>query len=103
MDEQKKDMMIICTPCYKCNKDMLVALVGDDSGNMNYGPESFNPQEIALAKKNAVLLKNVNSKTAEESYLANICGGCGAFIGKWYYFANYYTEALYGRLKYRRV
>lgn len=96
-------MMLITAPCWQCNKDMLVALVGDDNGNMDYGPEGFNPKEITLAEKNGVLLKKVNSKTAEETYLANVCPGCGAFVGQWFYFANYYTEALYGHLKYRRV
>lgn len=98
-----RPMMIITAPCWQCDKDMLVALVGDDNGNMGYGPEDFNQEEIALAKKNGVLLKKIDSKTAEETYLANICPACGAFVGKWFYFANYYTEALYDRLKYRRI
>lgn len=45
----------------------------------------------------------VESKTAEESYKANVCPHCDAFIGEWFIFAHYYCEALYGRLEYRRV
>ncbi len=96
-------MMLITAPCWQCSKDMLVALVGDDNGNMDYGPEAFNQKEIELAEKNGVLLKKVNSKTAEETYLANVCPGCGSFVRQCFYSANYYTEALYGRLKYQRV
>lgn len=72
---------------------MLSVLVGDGGGNMGYGPEGFNASEIALAERNGVLLKKVNSKTAEENYLASVCGDCGAFVGQWFYFANYYIEA----------
>lgn len=96
-------MMIITAPCWNCNKDMFVALVGDENGNGAYGPEDFNSQEIALAEKNGVLMKEVCSKTTGEIYRANICPSCGAFVGKFFYFASYYVEALYGRLKYKRV
>jgi hypothetical protein len=102
-NSHQRKMMIISAPCWQCDKEMLIALIGDDNGNMDYGPEKFSQKEIELAEKNGVLIKKVTSKIADETYLANTCSGCGTFVGQWFYFANYYSEALYGRLKYQRV
>lgn len=96
-------MMLIDAECYECSKPLLVAIVGDDSGNLGYGPENFSEAEQKLATDNGVLLKLVNSKTAGETYLANACKSCGAFIGQFFFFANYYTPALYGHYSYKRV
>lgn len=95
--------MIINAKCWQCDKDVLVALVGDDAGNLGYGPEAFSEEEQKLATEHGVLLKNVDSSTANESYLANACTHCGAFVGKWYFFTDYYTTALYGHYTYKRV
>lgn len=97
--------MIITTSCWKCNKEMKVALAEgrNDSDGACRGPESFTAQEIKLAEANGVILKIAESKTAEELYLANICPYCGAFVGQWYFFTGYYAPALYGHLKYEVV
>lgn len=94
--------MIINTPCWNCKKEMRMALgQGRDTDDYDYrGPESFSKSEVELAKKHGVFLNVVESKTSEETYLANICPHCKAFIGKWFFFAHYYTPALYGDLEY---
>lgn len=104
MEEGKstKEMFIITTPCWSCERDMLVALVGNESG-LDYGPESFSELEKKLAEKNGVLLKTVSSRTAEETYLANFCGNCGQFVGKFFFFGRYFAPALYGDLKYQKL
>ena len=96
------EMMLIEAECYKCDKPLLVALVGDDSGNLKYGPEDFSETEQKVAVDNGALLKMVDSKTAGETYLANACKSCDAFIGQFFFFAHYYTPALYGHYPYKR-
>jgi hypothetical protein len=96
-------MLIISAPCWKCDKDMKIALLGTESGDLIGGPEIFSEKEKQLAVKNGVTLKIINSKTAEETYLANTCPHCDAFVGKWFYFAHYLTPALYGDLEYTDV
>jgi len=83
---------------------MKLALVeGGLDGSACRGPESFNKEEITLAEKKGVLLKTIDSKTAEETYLANICPHCNSFIGQWFFFAHYFAPAQYGDLEYITV
>lgn len=103
MEKPDGDMMIINAECWQCNKPMLVALSGDDSGNLSGGPEVFSDAEIKLARQHGVLLETVSSKTADQIYLANVCKECGAFVGQFFFFAHYYTPALYGHYPYERV
>ncbi len=77
---------------------MLVAMAGQSDG-----PSGFSDAELALARKYDVIIKEVDSKTAEECYLANVCGAFGAFVGDWFLFTNYWAEAMYGRLEYKEV
>jgi hypothetical protein len=101
--EASDEMMIISAECWQCDKAMLVALMGDDQGNLSCGPEGFSEDDRKLAEAHGVLLKTVSSKTAEETYLANTCKECGAFVGQFYFFAHYYTPALYGHYQYKRI
>jgi hypothetical protein len=64
----QNSMIIITAPCWQCEKEMLIALVGNDVGDFGYGPESFSEQEIKLAQTNGVELRHVDSATAEETY-----------------------------------
>ena len=82
---------------------MHMAVAGDDGGNLDATPADFDDDQIILAESHGVVLKVVSSKTAEETYRANVCPYCDAFIGKHFIYAHYYVEALYGRLKYERV
>jgi hypothetical protein len=99
----KSEMMIITTPCWKCDKEMLMAVEGTDTGDLLATPSGFDDAERALAERHGVLLREQPSKTAGETYLANTCPSCDAFIGEWFIYAHYFCEALYGRLKYQRV
>jgi hypothetical protein len=97
------EMLIITAPCWQCGKDMFVAVIGDKVGSLSRSPESFSDSERKLAEQHGVLIKYVQSKTAKETYLANTCKECGAFVGRWFLFADYYAEAIYGYLKYKNV
>lgn len=95
--------MIIEADCWQCSKSMLVALSGDDQGNLLYGPEGFSEVEIESGRKHGVILEMVSSKTSQAKYLANVCKACDAFVGQFFLFAHYYTPALYGHYQYRRI
>ena len=62
--EDSTTVTIITAPCWKCGKDMLVAMVGEGEG-----PSQFTDSERRLAQRDGVLLKNVQSKTANERAL----------------------------------
>lgn len=96
-------MFIIKTPCWSCDREMLVALVGNELGDFDYGPELFSEAERKLAEENGVLLKVVASKTAEETYLANYCGHCDQFVGKFHFFSDYLVPALRGDYEYKKL
>lgn len=81
---------------------MKMALISDEQQDYR-GPETFSRQEAVKAAAHGVLLEVISSKTAGENYLANICPHCNEFIGKWYFFANYYAPAMYGQLSYKNV
>jgi len=49
-----------------------------------YGPERFTDKEIEFARSKGVLIEEKFSGTMQESYLANTCPKCGAFIGQFY-------------------
>jgi len=95
-------MMIITTPCWKCDKIMKMALISDE--NTDYrGPETFSKEETQTAIKHEVILRKVHSRTAREEYLANICPHCDDFIGKHYFFTNYYIPAVTGELEFTEI
>lgn len=103
---QKNDnqqMLIITAPCWSCENEIKIALVGNEEGRLDYGPEDFSEHEKKLAEDHGVFLKLVNSKTADEIYLANTCKNCNQFVGKWFFFAHYFTPALYGHYKYKII
>lgn len=96
----KNTILIITAPCWNCDKEMRIALMADENGNLDGGPDTFSERAKEEAQKHGVHLKMVSSKTAGETYLANVCDECDAFVGQWFYFAHYYTPALYGAFMY---
>ena len=98
-----RKVMIIDASCWSCEKEIQIALIGDLVGNLEGGPEVFTLEEEGLVKQHDVLLKRVQSITANENYLANVCHHCDSFVGKRFLFAHYYTPALYGDYKYKLV
>lgn len=98
----KTKMTIIEGNCWKCNSKMKVAIVegGEDRESSHAGPDKFTKQEIDFAKNKGVIIKEHYSKTASEKYLANTCGNCGTFIGKFLIFSDYIAPAMHGDFPY---
>lgn len=72
-------MKIVQSSCRKCNQDIKVAMIV--SNNHILTPDDFSSEEIEMAQ---ALGANINvrySKTINNSYNANICSHCNAFIG----------------------
>lgn len=100
--ETERDLLIISAECWKCSKDMLISLLGNETG-YDGGPPNFTDKQRRQAKEKGVLLEHVFSKTSEESYLANVCGKCGEFTGDFFLFAHYFAPAMRGDYKYEKI
>lgn len=89
-------MFIITSSCYKCKEAINVAIIKSEGNNRNHicGPEVFTEEEKRIAKDNSVLIKEHYSFTMKESYHANTCPHCEAFIGQHFLFTNYYISAV---------
>ena len=68
--------------CWKCKRNMKLAMI--ISSKMILYPEDFNEDDIKLTQLLGVTIKKQYSKTINESYLANTCNHCNAFIGDFY-------------------
>jgi hypothetical protein len=98
----KKNLIVVTNNCYSCEKPMKICYI--DKSFIIKSPSSFNDKEINLAKSKGVMLKMCFSQTSQETYLANKCPNCWAFIGDFYlhdyisehnkqiYFAGYYCD-----------
>lgn len=96
-------LMIIDATCWnrKCGKPMKVACMLARSPEGNYGhPDTFTATQQETARQQGVILKRVYSNTANTTYLANVCGYCGSFVGEHYLFTGYVSPALDGDLEY---
>lgn len=103
MDEPIQ-MYIITAPCWKCNKDMNVAVIkGDKKRNDPCGPEAFSDEEKSIAQNHNVIIDKRHSFTIEEDYYANICPHCNTFLGQHYLFDDYFCEAVYGSYVYKTI
>nr|DAN31051.1 MAG TPA: DNA topoisomerase I [Caudoviricetes sp.] len=85
-------MRIVDTHCWKCGNKMKMALI-DGCAYSYLGPTDFNKNELRLAAKHGVTIKERYSQTVEDSYLANVCNTCNAFIGDFY--LHEYVESPY--------
>lgn len=86
----RRHLCILDVKCWKCRAPMKVALV-EVSGSNVRGPDEFSGKEIALAERVGVILQSSFSATAQERYVANVCGRCRSFVGK-HYFLHYCEE-----------
>jgi hypothetical protein len=77
-NNEERYMEIVEAPCYQCGASMKIALVE------LFGPDRFTNGEIEFARSQGVLIKEQFSKTIQESYLANTCPKCDAFIGQFF-------------------
>jgi len=94
-------MTIVEAACYKCKELMKVAVIeaGMSRDATYVGPEPFTSEEIEFAREKGVIIEQHFSKTVQESYLANTCLSCKAFVGQHYLFTDYLSLAGLGDLK----
>lgn len=97
-----KIMRIIEGECWKCNALMTIAIMHSPNDQIrdtsHPGPDLFNKEEIEFSRSKGVLIKPHHSQTADDTYLANTCGSCDAFIGGHYLF-EYFCQAEDNKLK----
>ena len=80
-------MITIDTTCWKCGKEMKIAML--TSNNEILSPAKFNSKEIDIASTLGANIKNSYSKTVRDTYLANVCKHCNAFVGDFYMYEYY--------------
>jgi hypothetical protein len=97
----KEGMYIIATTCYKCEKPMNVAVTYRNNGFR--GPEGFSAEEKNIATNHEVIIEHRYSGTRQDSYDANICPHCNAFMGQHFLFPEYSTGVMYGDFEFKFV
>lgn len=85
---QKAKMVIMDYPCWRCGKDMKIAMIDANHGQI-LTPEVFTHEEVKFANVNGAFIKLNYSNTIKESYFANTCNHCKAFIGQ-HHMHDYY-------------
>ena len=95
-------MYIVTAPCWKCSEYMKVAMIveGDiqkGGGSISVsGVEEFFVDEITIAEKHGVIIRQHQSHTLGQSYDASTCGQCHAFVGQHYLLTEYFVPAVNG-------
>ncbi len=89
-----KKIIIIESPCWKCGRIMRIAMKKYMSENGFDGPDNFTEKEIEIAKQNGVHIEKRYSRTINDSYNANICNHCKAFIGKNFLFKYFNKDKI---------
>lgn len=102
-DSNQKQMYIIKVECYKCDQSINVAIIKDGQRNGFCGPDSFSAEEKKLAENNGVSIRPQHSYTMEQTYEANTCPHCNAFIGQHYLLTDYFVPAEYGDYEYKVI
>lgn len=85
-------MRIVDTSCWKCHHPMKMAMIVHEHHNI-LGPDDFSEEERCIAQKHGVSIEHRYSQTVEDSYFANVCRTCNAFIGKFHLHNYYYIES----------
>ena len=89
-------MVIIPASCWKCGYEMKVAMIVANNERGIKSASSFNEKEIGIANSLGANIAKRYSKTVDDSYMANVCKHCNAFIGEFYmhdyYYASYEKE-----------
>lgn len=80
----------------KCGYEMKVAMIVANNERGIKSASSFNEKEIGIANSLGANIAKRYSKTVDDSYMANVCKHCNAFIGEFYmhdyYYASYEKE-----------
>jgi hypothetical protein len=86
----KADLKIVEVICWSCKEPMKLAFYD------NTMPVSrFTDKLLTLAREQGVLIENTYSKTADESYNANICPHCKSMFGDWFLPDYWYEKPIY--------
>lgn len=83
-------MVIIASNCWKCGREMKIALLATKNGHDYFSADEFNEEDIKIANSLGANIKQCYSKTVNKSYFANVCKHCNAFVGKFYMHEYYY-------------
>lgn len=86
---QHVQMVTMIIPCWQCGKDMKIALIFPKNGFSPLNPTNFNEEDIKIAKTMGANIRMRYSKTIGDSYFANVCEHCNAFVGD-SYLHNYF-------------
>jgi hypothetical protein len=78
----RRTISIRTTDCWKCGKNVKVAVGSKDSEDLY--PSDFTSTEREFVRQQDVLLQVRYSATAKERYLANVCGNCDQIQGNWF-------------------
>ena len=89
-------MIIAKDSCYRCGKDMNIAMIEANPSFQIYSPADFTKEQIDIANTSGANIKLSYSNQVKESYYANVCRCCNAFIGNFhmhdYYFSPHVKE-----------
>lgn len=77
-------MRIIHTACWKCHHTMNMAIITDEQKHRYIVAHGFSDDDLKLAREYGVTIGPCFSKTLHETYVANICTQCHAFMGNHY-------------------
>ena len=77
-----KMVHVVDGDCYRCGGVMKISFA--DVEGYCYDPSQFSKRDTEVAEQRGCILREQFSKTVQESYVANTCGGCGAFTGSFY-------------------
>lgn len=102
-DPIQDKMHIITAECYKRNQPINVAIIKSGKSNGFCGPEVFSAEEKKMAKNQGVVIKQQHSYTMEQTYDANTCPHCNAFIGQHYLLTEYFVPAKCGDYEYKTI
>ena len=90
--KNKAKMVIIPATCWRCGGEMKVAMILANNERGIITASSFNEEEINQANSLGANIAKRYSKTVENSYMANVCEHCNAFIGDFYMHDYYYSQ-----------
>lgn len=92
--QEKFIMSIIDGKCKNCFKPMKIAIMKKGNNKFWFGPEKFNPKEIAFARQKGVMIDELYIKYLDQKYLVNKCQHCGDFLKKHSRLQNYFLFAV---------
>ena len=66
-------MVIVNSTCWRCGRDMKIAMIDTDFYGQIIFTDSFTEKEVKLANENGAYVKMNYSNQMKESYFANTC------------------------------